>query len=149
MRKSKLEKVAELDEEMRQIANQKNILLQQHREDERKKRTHRICKNGALLESVQPEIIKLTDTELKWLLERCLTTSYTKERFNDIKKKRDVAAKTQVEKPTVATHRNSNTPEPEPLVSVDDSSIEADYETVADDEGDDDVGGDSNLVIYG
>ena len=149
MRKSKLEKVAELDEEMRQIANQKKILLQQHREDERKKRTHRICKNGALLESVQPEIIKLTDAELKWLLERCLTTSYTKERFNDIKKKRETVAKTSVEKPAVAPQRNTSMPVPEPSTSPEESSEESEQADSADDEDEEDYDDNSNLVFLG
>jgi len=102
MSKSKLDRALDLEEKMKEMNNERKLLLQQHREEELKKRDRRIRKNGALLESVQPEVINLSDAELKWLLEKCLTTSFTQDRFKDIQRKRDATVKPVVEKPTPA-----------------------------------------------
>ena len=80
---SKLEKAARLEEEIRQLTNQRKIVLQQHKEEERKKRTHRICKRGAMIESILPESITFTDDQIKTLLEKVLTSGFAKSRIDE------------------------------------------------------------------
>ena len=84
MSKSKLEKAERLEEEIQRLKNEKKIVLQQHREQERKARTHRICKRGALLESILPESVDLTDEQLKILLEKTLQSNFARNRIEEM-----------------------------------------------------------------
>ena len=77
MAKTKLEKIAGIEENMRQLENQRKQLLQQYKEQERKERTHRICKRGGLLESIMPDTVALTDEQFKTFLEKILLTDST------------------------------------------------------------------------
>jgi len=80
----KLEKAAKLEEEIRQLTNQRKMVLQQHKEDERKKRTHRICKRGAMIESILPESKDFSDDQIKTLLEQVLTSGFAVKRIAEI-----------------------------------------------------------------
>ena len=100
---TKLDRALQLEKQVKEINIKRKQLLQEYKEDERKKRTHRICTNGAMLESVQPAVITLSTAELKWLLEKCMATSFTKDRLNDIQKRRDSAVKQNPEKPASVT----------------------------------------------
>jgi len=84
MSKSKLEKAERLEEEIQRLKNEKKIVLQQHREQERKARAHRICKRGALLESILPESVDLTDEQLKILLEKTLQSNFARNRIEEM-----------------------------------------------------------------
>ncbi len=70
MGKTKLEKIAGIEETMRQLENQRKQLLQQYKEQERKERTHRLCKRGGLLESIMPDTVTLTDEQFRTFLEK-------------------------------------------------------------------------------
>ena len=78
MARTKLEKIAGIEEEIRQLENQRKQLMQQHKEQERRERTHRLCKRGGLLESILPETVKLTDEQFKTFLEKTISTEYTR-----------------------------------------------------------------------
>ena len=77
-------KIADVQEQIRQLENRHKELRQQAKEEERKARTHRICKRGGLLESLLPETIPLTDEQFKAFLEKALLSDYSRrtlERF--------------------------------------------------------------------
>ena len=55
-------------EKIRQLENQQKILLNRKADAERKARTHRLIKRGAVLESVFPEIIPMSGEQVKAFL---------------------------------------------------------------------------------
>ena len=79
MAKTKIDKIASIDEEMKQLAAQRTKLIQAHREQERKDRTKRLCARHGLLEKMLPEIITVTDEQFQAFLERAVTNSYGRE----------------------------------------------------------------------
>ncbi|MEG1926307.1 MAG: DUF3847 domain-containing protein [Ruthenibacterium sp.] len=52
MTKTKLEKIAGIEEQILQLENQRKLLLQKQKEDDRKARTKRLIERGAILESL-------------------------------------------------------------------------------------------------
>ena len=76
MPKSRQEKVANYDERIAQLKNQKKKEKQALKADERKARTKRLCSRHGLLESMLPEIINITDEQYKTFLERAVTNDY-------------------------------------------------------------------------
>jgi len=83
MARTKLERAEELEAKIRKMENERKELLQKHKEDERKSRTHRLCKRGGLLESIFPDTLNLTDDQFKNFLEMTMLTEYTRLRYND------------------------------------------------------------------
>ena len=78
MAKNKLEKIAEVEAEIRQLNERVKILKQQHNADERKARNHRLCKRGGLVEKLLPELITFSDTQFENFVGKTLLTSHTK-----------------------------------------------------------------------
>ena len=78
MAKTKLEKIASIEEEMRQLENQRKQLLQSQKDDERKARNHRLCKRGGLWESLAPGTITLTDEQFRIFLEKTIITEHSR-----------------------------------------------------------------------
>jgi hypothetical protein len=56
-------------EKIRQLENRQKILLNRKADAERKARTHRLIEEGAILESVFPEIVLMTGEQVKAFLE--------------------------------------------------------------------------------
>ena len=83
MARTKLERAEELEAKIRKMENERKELLQKHKEDERKSRTHRLCKRGGLLESIFPDTLNLTDDQFKNFLEMTMLTEYTRSRCAD------------------------------------------------------------------
>ena len=81
---TKLERINNIENEIRQLENQRKQLLQQHKEQERKERTHRLCKRGGLLESILPDTITLTDEQFKMFLEKTLLNDNAHKMFDSI-----------------------------------------------------------------
>jgi len=81
MRRTKLERADELEVKINEMQNERKVLLQGHKEDERKNRTRRLCKHAAVLENVVPETASMNDEQLKWLFEQTLTTEFAKTRI--------------------------------------------------------------------
>jgi hypothetical protein len=84
MAKTKLERIAEVEAEIRQLNEQKKKLKQQHNEEARKARNHRLCRRGGLVEKLLPEIIAFTDTQFDTFVEKTLLTSHTKRAIAEI-----------------------------------------------------------------
>jgi len=70
MAKTKLEKIAGIEEEIRQLENKRKRLIQEQKEQERKERTNRLCKRMGLLEKLLPDSITLTEEQFKTFLEQ-------------------------------------------------------------------------------
>jgi len=70
MAKTKAEKIAGIEEEIRQLENKKKRLIQEQKEQERKDRTNRLCKRMGLFEKLLPDSITLTEEQFKAFLEQ-------------------------------------------------------------------------------
>ena len=70
MAKTKAEKIAGIEEEIRQLENKKKRLIQEQKEQERKDRTNRLCKRMGLFEKLLPDSITLTKEQFKTFLEQ-------------------------------------------------------------------------------
>jgi len=82
--KSKTEKIADIQEQITQLENQRKRLIQQQKEQERKDRTKRLCKRMGLLESMLPDTISLTDEQFKTFFEKTLLTDFTRSTLDTI-----------------------------------------------------------------
>jgi len=76
MAKTKNEKITSIEEQIRQLENQRKKLLQSQREQERKDRTRRLCQRGGLLESMLPGTIPLSDEQFKSFLEKTVANDF-------------------------------------------------------------------------
>lgn len=74
MAQSKIEKIASIEEEIRQLKERQKLLKQQHNLQERKDRTKRLCKRMGLFESMLPDTIPLTDEQFQIFLEQTVAT---------------------------------------------------------------------------
>jgi len=72
MAKSKTEKIADIQEQIAQLENQRKRLIQQQKEQERKDRTRRLCKRAGHLECMLPDTISFTDEQFKIFLEKTI-----------------------------------------------------------------------------
>jgi hypothetical protein len=77
-RKPLSQQIEAAQEEIRQKENRLKILLQKHKEQERKDRTKRLCQRMGLLESMLPDTIALTDEQFKSFLEKTVTTEHSR-----------------------------------------------------------------------
>ena len=68
--KSLSEQQAEIETELKQLENRHKILLNRKHKEERRERTHRLIEQGAILESVFPEIAAMTGDEVKAFLQQ-------------------------------------------------------------------------------
>ena len=76
MSKTTAEKIADKDEQIRQILNEKKQLIQKQKQQDRKDRTKRLCSRHGLLESMLPELITITDEQYKTFLEKAVCNNY-------------------------------------------------------------------------
>ena len=78
MAKTKIEKIASIEEEIRQLENKKKRLIQEQKEQERKDRTNRLCKRMGLFEKLLPDTILLTEEQFKTFLEQTIATEHSR-----------------------------------------------------------------------
>jgi hypothetical protein len=78
MAKTRNDRIAAIELEMEQLANQRKQLLQQEKEAARKARTNRICKRGGLIEKLLPDTINMTDGQFEAFAKRTLLTDFTR-----------------------------------------------------------------------
>jgi len=76
MAKTRLEKIANYDEQIAQIKNKQKAERQMHSKEERAKRTRRLCSRHGLLESMLPEIAGITDEQYKSLIEKAVDSDF-------------------------------------------------------------------------
>ena len=83
MAKTKIEKIAGIEEEIRQLENKRRQLVQAQKAQERKDRTKRLCKRMGLFESLLPESISLTDEQFQIFLEKTVLTEQSRRIHRD------------------------------------------------------------------
>ena len=76
MSKSRLERIDGIKEEIEQLKTRQRLLQQQHNAQERKARTHRLCRRGGLVEKLLPGTISLPDEQFDTFVEKTLLTGY-------------------------------------------------------------------------
>ncbi len=74
MPRTTVEKIESVQEQIRQLENQKKRLMQEQKEQERKARTKRLIERGAILESLIPEADTFTNEQIKAFLEKTIRT---------------------------------------------------------------------------
>ena len=79
------DKINDTEERLRQLKNQEQKILNQDIVKRRKERTHRLITRGAILESLIENAEKLTDEEIKILLEEATKTKEFKETLKIIR----------------------------------------------------------------
>jgi len=70
MAKTKIERIASVEDKIKQLEAQKKQLIQKQKQDERKARTSRLIQRGAILESFIPNPETLTNEQVKALLQQ-------------------------------------------------------------------------------
>ena len=78
MAKTKLEKIASIEEEIKQLENKKKRLIQEQKEQERKDRTNRLCKRMGFIEKLLPDTIPLTEEQFKTFVEQAIATDHSR-----------------------------------------------------------------------
>jgi len=76
MLNKKLERINTIEENIKKMENQKKNLMQQYKEQERKERTHRLCKRGGLLESILPDTITLSDDRFETFVKEHIASKF-------------------------------------------------------------------------
>ena len=84
MAKTKIEKIASIEEEIRQLENKKKRLIQEQKEQERKDRTNRLCKRMGLFEKLLPDTIPLTEEQFKTFLEQTIATDHSRRVLDEL-----------------------------------------------------------------
>ena len=112
MKKSIHEKIQAELERKKQIENEIKRLIQKERAEEKKARTHRLCKRGGIVEKLLPELATFTDEQFDVFLNKVLLTAQTKRIIADIA----VIPNFSPAEPqgTVSVPQNSDTVEAEP-----------------------------------
>lgn len=95
MAKTKIEKIASIEEEIQQLKERQRLLQQQHNTQERKDRTKRLCRRMGLFESLLPDTIPLTDEQFKTFLEKIILTDQSRRLLDGLTAQNAAAAATQ------------------------------------------------------
>lgn len=108
MVQSKIEKIASIKEEIKQLKERQRLLQQPHNAQERKDRTKRLCRRMGLFESLLPDTIPLTDEQLKTFLEKTVTTEQSRRILDGLTAHNTPTAATQGANP-VPTAKTAHT----------------------------------------
>ena len=101
MAKTTEEKIESVQEQIKQLENQRKKLVQEQKAQERKTRTKRLIERGAILESLIPEANTFTNEQIKAFLEKTARTEYARKALANLN---GAHTKTPVEKqPPVPT----------------------------------------------
>ena len=84
MAKTKTERISSIEEQIKQLENQRKQLIQNKKADERKERTRRLIERGAILESLIPEVVNLTNEQVKTLLQQTVANQFGKRTLANI-----------------------------------------------------------------
>jgi hypothetical protein len=77
-RKTRLERIAEAEIQLQELETYKKKLEAEQREDDRKKRTNRLCERGGFIESILPETVKLDKAQFQDFIKRTLLTDFAR-----------------------------------------------------------------------
>ena len=70
MSKTRIERIASIEEKLEQLENRRKQLLQKHQQEKRKARTRRLIQRGRILEQCIPRAETYTDEEIKAILRK-------------------------------------------------------------------------------
>ena len=84
MPKTELEKIAGIEEEIRQLENRRRQLVQEQKAQERKDRTKRLCRRMGLFESLIPDSIPLTEEQFKTFLEKTVAAEHGRKLLDEM-----------------------------------------------------------------
>ena len=84
MAKTTEERIESVQEQIRQLENQKKRLMQERKERERKARTKRLIERGAILESLIPDADAFTNEQIKALLEKTIRTESARKAWTNL-----------------------------------------------------------------
>lgn len=84
MPKTKLEKIAGIEEEIRQLENKRKQLVQEQKAQARRDRTKRLCRRMGLFESLVPDSIPLTEEQFKTFLEQTVAAEYSRRILDEL-----------------------------------------------------------------
>ena len=84
MAKTKIEKIASIEEEIRQLENKKKRLIQEQKEQERKDRTNRLCKRMGFIEKLLPDTIPLTEEQFKTFVEQTIAADHSRRILDEL-----------------------------------------------------------------
>jgi len=107
--KTTLELITSVEEEIKQLKNQKKKLLQQHSEELRKAKITRNIEHGEILESMISEIENFTNKQITELLKRTVGSSYGAKVITEIKT-RDVKSSTVSQSNTLSPNGEAAEP---------------------------------------
>ena len=109
MSKTKVERIASVEDKIKQLENQRRQLIQKHKADERKARTRRLIQRGAILEGFIPEPADYTEEQIQAFLKETLDTDYARKVLRRMRPPQKGA--TSSAKPPV-TQQGNDTPSP-------------------------------------
>jgi len=104
MAKTTAEKIANKDERIQQLMNEKKQLIQKQKADERRTRTSRLCRRHGLLEKYLPDLITITDEQFETFVKKAINNNYGRDALAEIVDKADKTAEPQ----TAETAAQSN-----------------------------------------
>jgi len=85
MSKTRLDKIANYDEQIAQLMNRKKQEMQKYKAEERKARTRRLIQRGAILEGFIPDAETYTEDEIQIFLKETLATKFARDALRRIK----------------------------------------------------------------
>jgi hypothetical protein len=77
-------KIESIEEQIAKLEQQRKALIQAQKEQESKDRTRRLIQRGAILESLIPNAVALTNDQIKAFLEKIITGDYAKRQLASI-----------------------------------------------------------------
>ena len=107
-RKTRLEKIADYEEQIAQIRNKQKQERQKLNKAERSARTRRLCERMGLIESMLPETIPLTADNFKIYLEKTITTEQSRRILDGLLTAQNAATPAQTSAGSAA--RDTSTP---------------------------------------
>ena len=84
MKKSTADKLNNVDEQIRQLEEQRKALRKTEREEKEKERNRRLCKRGGIVEKHIPDLVMLTDEQFDIFANKVLFTEQTKRIISEI-----------------------------------------------------------------
>ena len=64
------DEIESVQEKIRQLKNRQKVLMKKKSDAERKARTRRLIERGAILESIFPDVVPMTNEQVKAFLEK-------------------------------------------------------------------------------
>jgi len=124
MTKTRAERIAGYDEEIKKIEARRRKLKQAQTNQDRKDRTRRLCQRAGLLEKMLPDTIPLTDEQFKSFLEKTVANDFGRRTLEKYTAQNPTAA--AAPEVTGAAAQGNGTPAAKPPQRAQDSGTDED-----------------------